>query len=108
MSFRLPRMFSSRPLSAPGSDALDAEVRAEKAAALGRAGRQVEQSLSALRSAGEAGATDSLFEAADAVHHLIIQREACGLWNHSAVLVDFDVPAKVLGRGMLGVLHARI
>ena len=77
------------------------EIRAEKAAALGRAGERLEAALAALRDLEHraTGAPDDNLRAAyrsarerarTARLHLLIQREAVGLRNHR--VVDQQVP----------------
>ena len=83
------------------------EIRAEKAATLGRAGERLEQSLAAaadIRRALDAAADPAArtrlradYEAArrralDARRILIIQREAIGLRNHRLVDQQFPEP----------------
>jgi len=80
------------------------EIRAEKAAALGRAGERLEAALAALRDL-ERGATDAPDEKLRAAYraardrartarlHLLIQREAVGLRNHRVVDQQFPEPA---------------
>jgi hypothetical protein len=84
------------------------EIRAEKAAALGRAGERLEAALADLRAAARAladtpdenrqGELRSAYRAArerarTARLHLLIQREAVGLRNHRVVDQQFPEPA---------------
>ena len=83
------------------------EIRAEKAATLGRAGERLEAALAAaaearraLEAAADPGARDRLRadydvarrRALDARRILIIQREAIGLRNHRLVDQQFPEP----------------
>ena len=79
---------------------LEAELLAEKTAALGRSGQQVEAALAALASAG-AGDTDRprlLRAAVDAAYFFLIQRELCGLRDHRPVIAHYAIPREVLAR----------
>ena len=111
MSFRLPTSLSDavRDPSAARHDAFEAEVLAEKAAALGRAGRQVEQALAALETSdapARSAQRESLIDAA-AEHFwaFLVQRELCGLRDRAQVVADFKVPREVLNRG--GAIRGR-
>ena len=90
------------------------EIRAEKAATLGRAGERLEAALAAaeeirraLEAATEPPALERLsveYEAArqralDARRVLIIQREAIGLRNHRVVDQRFPEPPRLSRRG---------
>jgi hypothetical protein len=89
---------------------LDYEIAQEKAAALGRLGRGLEQALAALKAFDadhlEAARTEesrraraALVEtAAHALWLFIVQRDACGLRDAKAVMRDYGVPAEVQTR----------
>ena len=89
---------------------LDYEIAQEKAAALGRLGRGLEQALAALASFDaehpELGRSDdtrrlrsTLVETAGhALWLFIVQRDACGLRDAKAVMRDYGVPAEVQAR----------
>ncbi|ESZ46768.1 hypothetical protein NKH34_03345 [Mesorhizobium sp. M1148] len=81
-------------------DALGHEILAEKAAALGRAGQRVEETLAKLRqnNGDEEQRPRLLKEAAAAVHAYFIQRELCGLRRHESVIREYDIPRAVLVR----------
>ena len=100
MSVRMPSGLG-RP-SGPESalDLIGHEILSEKAAALGRAGQRVEQTLARLRDSVEPGEqrTALLKDAADAVHAYFIQRELCGLRRHDAVIREYAIPKAVLAR----------
>jgi len=83
-----------------GLDLLGHEILAEKAAALGRAGRKVEASLARLREHGgdEESRIVLLKAAAEAVHAYFIQRELCGLRRHDSVIREHAIPRAVLVR----------
>jgi hypothetical protein len=82
-------------------DALDYERAQEQAAALGRMGRALEQTLAALTAfdagAGEPRAARAALvrQAGDALWNFIVQREACGLRDTRQVMRDYRVPAEV-------------
>ena len=83
-------------------DPLEAEVAAEKAAALGHAGRRMEKALADLRACaappGTAERERLLDEAADRVWHYLIQRELIGLREPSGAIADYAIPAAVMNR----------
>jgi hypothetical protein len=104
---RMPSQFSGRPQADTGVSVLTAELFAEKAASLGRSGRDVEICLERLRAfdAQEASAGDRrelVRDAARAVWAYWVQREACGLLDHRQVIRDQNIPREVLNR--VGVL----
>ncbi|TPL02041.1 MULTISPECIES: DUF6665 family protein [unclassified Mesorhizobium] len=99
MSVRMPTNFGRSSAQESALDLLGHEILAEKAAALGRAGRRVEESLAELRESGEGEHRNRLLkEAAAAVHAYFIQRELCGLRKHDAVIREYDIPRAVLVR----------
>jgi hypothetical protein len=88
------------------------ELLAEKAAALGRLGRGLEQALAALK-AHDAGAPEAgtglaagcpttraalVDAAAYALWMLMVQREASGIRDARALMRDYGVPAEVQAR----------
>lgn len=87
--------------------AVDAEILAEQASSLGRAGRRLERAIADLAAfdAGKAPkrrgrnrAPDRpglVAEAKDALWHLVVQREACGMHSSADVLTIYQVPAEV-------------
>ncbi len=106
---------SLRPLASPSSiparqaalSAVDAEIVAEQASALGRAGRRLETALADL-AACDAGTQPKrsgrnpppdrpalLAEARRALWYLVVQREACGARNYGELLAVYAVPAEV-------------
>ena len=99
MSFRMPTNFGRSGAQESALDLLGHEILAEKAAALGRAGQRVEETLARLREGGEGEHRNLLLkEAAVAVHAYFIQRELCGLRKHDAVIREYDIPRAVLVR----------
>ena len=104
MSFRLPRSLDDalRDPAAAGHDAFDTEILAEKAAALGRSGRQVEEALATLSASGAPAGSDErealLDAAAERFWMFLIQRELCGLRDREQAVRDFGVPREVLNR----------
>ena len=84
-----------------GTDTLEAELLAEKAAALGRSGRVLETALLAYRAAAEQDAetrVDLAYAAAEAAQAHFIQRELSGHRNHDDVVQRLGVPREVLGK----------
>jgi len=100
MSVRPPSTASGTTASEMAFDALGHEILAEKAAALGRAGQRVEETLARLRAHGDDKEQRPrlLKDAAEAVHAYFIQRELCGLRKHDAVIREYDIPRAVLVR----------
>lgn len=100
MSLRLPQTLSSS--SASSVEIFDAglqtELLAEKAASLGRAGKRVETTLSALRDATAENRPAALKAAADAVWSLFVQREICGQRDQKPVIAIYGIPKEVLAR----------
>jgi hypothetical protein len=87
-------------------DVLAYEFAEERAAALGRMGRALEQALAKLREfdAGNPGlgvpdaqqARRTLVtEAGQALWMFVVQREACGLRNSRTIMRDYNVPDEV-------------
>ncbi|PBB24958.1 hypothetical protein CK228_20735 [Mesorhizobium sp. WSM4312] len=99
MSLRPPSRLAGSSAAEAAFDALGHEVLAEKAAALGRAGQKVEETLAMLRdNADEELRPKLLKQAAEAVHGYFIQRELCGLRKHDGVIREYDIPRAVLVR----------
>lgn len=103
MGFRMPQNLSSRPASETGAGLLEVELLAEKAAALGRGGRDVETALKRLRDFDAEGRGPTpraalLKAAADAVWGFLIHRELCGLRDRDEVIRQYGIPREVLCR----------
>ena len=99
MSVRMPSNFGNASAQETAFDLLGHEILAEKAAALGRAGQRVEETLARLRDNGDEQRRPRLLkEAAEAVHGYFIQRELCGLRKHDAVIREYNIPKAVLAR----------
>jgi hypothetical protein len=99
MSVRMPSNFGRGGAQESALDLLGHEILAEKAAALGRAGQRVEETLKKLReNSDDEHRARLLKEAAAAVHAYFIQRELCGLCRHDAVIREYDIPRAVLVR----------
>jgi len=90
---------------------LDHEFEQEKASALGRLGRALEQAIGALAAfdaehaplanaaAPERQArTKLLADASMALWHFVVQREACGLRDARQMMRDYRVPPDVMAR----------
>ena len=80
--------------------AVEAEIRGEKAAALGDAARRVEAALERYRDAkpGSPEREQSLDAAADAVWGFLIQRELLGLRDREQIIAYYAIPPEVLNR----------
>ena len=101
MSFRPPSSFS--PSNGTGLLALDYELAAEKADALGRAGRKVEAALAALARARAEGVDPRriqvlIDQAAELVWAFFIQREICGFRSQTETVERYRIPPEVLAR----------
>jgi hypothetical protein len=86
-------------------DVIKLEVAEDKAGALGRAGRRLEQALDEFRDYETSTAAHApakrdrlLWKLADIVYAFIVQREACGLRDSRHVLKHFDIPREALAR----------
>lgn len=105
MTLKPPQILAPRSALRPQAvvSTLDAEVLEEKATTLARltgafeaalaAWRAVEAEAAAGRHQSEYHRDRLLDEAADALWHFVVQREACGLRNTEAVLREYRVPA---------------
>lgn len=89
-------------LGGPGDvvDPLGAEIMAEKAATLGRAGEKVEKMISLLEAhqGDETSRKLLLSRTADAVFAYFVQRELCGFRRHDGVIREYRIPREVLIR----------
>jgi hypothetical protein len=80
------------------------EIRGERARALGRTVRRLEEALASLEGAAAAHrrgrpSRDELVEdAAERLWYAVVQREAVGLRRHDEFLRDLRVPAEVATR----------
>ena len=81
---------------------LELELDAERATALGEAGRKLEAALAEL-ALGET--EDRLDDAATATWHYIILRESLHMFDHDAALTIYGVPPGV--RALIGVVKKR-
>jgi hypothetical protein len=100
MSLRPPSQFSGGHAGDILLDALNTEVAAEKASALGHAGERAAKALARLQAAGDdhPDRPALLKSAADAVYAFFIQRELCGMRRHDAIIRDLSIPRAVLAR----------
>lgn len=96
-SLRMPTSVSNQLRVETGASILDAEILAERAAALGRAGEKVERAMAAYYAApaGDAGA---VARAADAVYEYVILRELSGFFDHADAVATYRVPGSILAR----------
>ena len=102
MSFRLPSAFAHQPDQNRADTALNVEIVEEKALALGRAGKLVEQTLAQLRQSADNDRESARRAAAQALYAYLIQRELCGLRDSEAVFRRYGVP-----RDVIAILGAR-
>lgn len=98
MSLRPPRSVEAFQALVTGEASLQAEIMAEKATALGRAGEAVAKALSSLAEAGPDERTTLAYAAAEALQGLFIQRELMGLRGHAEVIRQLGVPPEVLAK----------
>ncbi len=90
-----------------GFDVLSYEIAEERAAALGRMGRALEQALAKLRdfdsnhprsgapAPGQQARRALVAEAGHALWMFVVQREACGLRDSRTLMRQYDVPGEV-------------
>jgi hypothetical protein len=100
MSLRMPRNLTTSPRAETSLSLLEGEIAQERALALGRTGREVETSLARLNEiAPDAPERPRLLAAAaDAAWRYFVQREACGLLDHTQAIADYAIPREVLAR----------
>lgn len=106
MSVRPPRQFTATEKD-PLSRALEQEVMGEKADTLARLMTRLEKALAKLAAheeriaQEEAASTDParrqrlVAEAGEALWHVVIQRELCGLRRHDGLMREMRVPKTV-------------
>jgi len=70
----------------------------ESAAHLGKLGRSVERALTRLHGVSDAAREDAEYACAEAVWLYFVQREACGLMRHDAVIEAYAIPQSVLAK----------
>jgi hypothetical protein len=81
-------------------EGIEYEIAGEKAAALGRAGAQLEASLVALRAhdaAADPAVTreDLVAHAAERLWYYVVHREAIGFHHHDEALALYQVPEEI-------------
>ena len=85
-------------------DVLKHELAEERAGALGRCGRRLEDALEQFRaheaaaSRSDAGRERLLWDLAERVEAFVVQREACGLRDSRHALKHLDIPREALAR----------
>jgi hypothetical protein len=92
----MPRAYARQIEQARVDTALNVEMLEEKAAALGRAGKRVEETLALLQECSDEDREAVRRAAADAVYAYLIQRELCGLRDQQAVFRSYNVPGDVI------------
>lgn len=106
MSLKLPQNVFSRAQAAEAKSSLEGEVAAEKAAALGRAGRGLEQAMSALNDADDKADRETLLLiAAERAQAYFLQRELNGLRDQGDIIREYGIPREVLVR--IGISRKR-
>jgi len=112
MSVRPPQSFYQALSPESGLNILEYELAAERAASLGQQGRKLEASLEKLRQwdadpakTDEALRLDLVYEAADAVWSLFIQRELIGLRDNRDLVRRYEIPAEVMAK--VGIVRRR-
>lgn len=81
-----------------GESAIKRALAGEAAANLGRLGRSVERALTRLLHASNETREETEYACAEAVWLYFVQREACGLPRHDAVIEAYGIPASVLAK----------
>ena len=85
-------------------DAIKHEIAEERAGALGRCGRRLEQALELFRDHEASGQRADakrerlLWDLAERAEALVVQREACGLRDLRNVLKLYDIPREAIAR----------
>jgi len=94
-------------MNQPFVDTVQNEIAEEKADALGRAGNRLQHALERLRELEQRRANPEqtrvkrerlLWDLAERVEALIVQREACGLRDSRYVLAFYGVPKEAVAR----------
>jgi hypothetical protein len=100
MTSRLPGQFSLPVSLGIEGNALEYDILAEKASALGRAGESAARAMARLTAhEGDPDMRSKLVrEAARAVYAYFIQRELCGFRRHDDVIREYAIPREVLVR----------
>ncbi|WP_280772490.1 DUF6665 family protein [Rhizobium sp. SG_E_25_P2] len=101
MSLRPPQALAPSRQGESAMNLLEYELMSERADSLGRAGLKVEALISQLQNAEGKKRDVLLFDAAEAVQALFIQREVCGLRNGRDIVARYGIPGDVIAR--LGV-----
>ncbi|MBU3032269.1 DUF6665 family protein [Paracoccus marinaquae] len=81
-----------------GDDILAQELQAERASALGAAGRRLERALAALDAAADDSRATHLDQAGRIAWEFMVMREMAGLRDWDAVVRLYAIPASVLRR----------
>jgi hypothetical protein len=100
MASRLPGQLALPVSLEIEGNALEYDIFAEKASALGRAGERAEQILARLKAHDGDHETrlKLVREAARAVYAYFIQRELCGFRRHDDIIREYAIPREVLVR----------
>ena len=95
MSLRAPQNPNGNFDFETGRSTLEAELLAERAASFGRLGRSLREALDRLAADPSDAALD---KASNAAWSFLVQREACGLYDHRETIADYAIPGPVLAR----------
>ena len=99
MTLRPPKAFGGVLPDLLCGGQLEAEIQAEKAAAMGRTGEALRKALDRLASEPPGDVRRALaYAAAEAAQAFFIQRELMGMRNHAEVIRQYGMPAEVLGK----------
>ena len=79
---------------------IEVQASEEQASSLGKAGRDVEKAIAALKACGsdDPDRETCLWKASDAVWRYFIQRESCGVRDHRQAVRFYGIPGEVLAR----------
>ncbi|WP_084398167.1 DUF6665 family protein [Henriciella aquimarina] len=106
MSLRPPRQAFNRAQAAEAKSPLDTEIAAEKAAALGRAGRALEDAMARLEEDdADIDREALLLTAAEKVQAYFLIRELNGLRDQREIIRAYGIPRQVLNR--IGIISQR-
>ena len=85
-------------------DSIEQQLQEERAATLGKAGKDIEIALRELDTGVAGVSEDELLDIAGTkVWYYLITRESCGMYDHKEALAIFGVPNRVLAR--VGVIR---
>ena len=104
MTVRPPKSLAPKRETSPVEETLQQETMAEKAGTLGRLGERLRVALDRLAVADQAGSVDPdrraalVDAAAEALWHVVIQRDLMGLSRNDRFLKEIGAPTEVVRR----------